>query len=167
MTSLLLCSNPLELSHVFLDKKPQPDQGTSSAAATGARASNNGWWPVPSCCVLHTVLPQLRKARSACHFGRDTDRQTYYYYILAFEQMDWSHPDWQLLPARENPSWAGASSVWTSAQWPEHHQCLTGWALLSRHFQGMGNRTRARAKQAVLDRMQPAVRDLVVNQEPF
>jgi hypothetical protein len=26
-----------------------------------------------------------------------------YYYELAFVQRDWSHPDWQLLPARENP----------------------------------------------------------------
>ena len=26
-----------------------------------------------------------------------------YYYHLAFEKRDWSHPDWDLLPAKENP----------------------------------------------------------------
>lgn len=50
------------------------------------------------------LLTKIARPRTAVH---DVDESYWigsaYYYHLAFQQYAWRHPDWSLLPARENP----------------------------------------------------------------
>jgi len=154
---------------MFLDKKPQPDQGTSSAAAT--RRARVQQWLVAGTLIVVCCIPFFRS-----YERRDrpvTLEEIYwigqtYYYHLAFEQMDWSHPDWQLLPARENPQ-LGRCVIGLGLQLNGLSITNVDWLGYYYHviFKGWGQGRERELRQAVLDRMQPAVRDLVVNQDRF
>ena len=80
-----------------------PVSASRSAAARTGRGGLLPWllgWLVATSAVL------AFHARPA-HTPLDVDEFYWigsaYYYHLAFERGDWRHPDWQLLPARENP----------------------------------------------------------------
>jgi hypothetical protein len=93
--------------------------------------------------------------------------QTYYYH-LAFERMDWSHADWQLIPARENPP-LGRCVIGLGLQLNGLSVTNIDWLGAYYHiiFKGWGQGREREQRQAVIDRMQPAVRDGVVNHDRF
>ena len=94
-----------------------------------------------------------------------------YYFHLAFEQWDWGHPDWQLLPARENPVLGkyviglglrlNGLSV-TSPDW------LGIFYIIAKDRPNAWGDVHDRAeRQAVLDRMAPATREPALVQGQF
>lgn len=94
-----------------------------------------------------------------------------YYFHLAFEEKDWSSPDWQLLPARENPVLGkyviglglrlGGLSV-TNVDW------LGIFYLIARDRpNAWGDAQDHAERQAVVDRMDPAVRELALTRGEF
>lgn len=93
--------------------------------------------------------------------------QTYFYH-LAVERMDWSNPDWQLLPALENPQ-LGRCVIGLGLQLNGLSVTNLDWLGYYYHiiYKGWGQGRERGQRQAVVDRMQPAVRDLVVNQDRF
>jgi hypothetical protein len=154
---------------MLTDTKPQPDQSASSAAAS-RRVSIQRWLMAMALIVL-CCIPFFRS-----YEGRDrpvTLEEIYwigqtYYYHLAFERMDWSHPDWQLLPARENPQ-LGRCVIGLGLQLNGLSITNVDWLGYYYHiiFKGWGHGREREQRQAVLDRMQPAARDRVVNQDRF
>lgn len=93
--------------------------------------------------------------------------QTYYYH-LAVEQGDWTNPDWQLIPARENPQ-LGRCIIGLGLQLDGLSVTNLDWLGYYYHiiFKGWGEGRERDQRQAVVDRMQPAVRDMVVNHDSF
>lgn len=91
-----------------------------------------------------------------------------YYYHLAIEQMEWAHPDWRLLPARENPP-LGKYVIGLGLQLNGLSVTNVDWLGVYYHiiYKGWGQGREREQPQAVLDRMQPAVRELFVNHEHF
>ena len=96
--------------------------------------------------------------------------QTYYFH-LAFEQRDWSHPDWQLLPSRENPvlgKYVIGAGLWLNGLHVTTPDWLGVFYVIAKDRPNAWGTGRDRQeRQAVLDRMQPEVRELVVNQDRF
>lgn len=94
-----------------------------------------------------------------------------YYFHLAFEERDWSHPDWQLLPSRENPVLGkyviglglrlGGLSV-TNPDW-----LGVFYVIAKNRPNAWGEDHDRKERQAVVDRMAPTVRDLALNQDHF
>lgn len=94
-----------------------------------------------------------------------------YYFHLAFEERDWSNPDWQLLPARENPA-LGKFVIGLGLR-------LDGLSVTNPDWLGVfyiiakdrpnawGEGRDRQERQAVVDRMEPATRELAVNQNRF
>lgn len=91
-----------------------------------------------------------------------------YYYHLAVEQVDWTNPDWQLLPAWENPQ-LGRGIIGLGLQLNGLSVTNLDWLGYYYHiiYKGWGQGHERDQRQAVVDRMQPAVRDMVENQEHF
>ena len=151
------------------DTKPQPDRSTPSVAAS-RRASVQRWLMAGAVVVL-CCIPFFRSYES-----RDrtpTPEEIYwigqtYYYQLAFERWDWSHADWQLIPARENPQ-LGRCVIGLGLQLNGLSVTNVDWLGAYYHiiFKGWGQGREREQRQAVIDRMQPAVRDLVVNHDRF
>lgn len=94
-----------------------------------------------------------------------------YYFHLAVEERDWTHPDWQLLPARENPVLGkyviglglrlGGLSV-TNVDW------LGVFYLIAKDRpNAWGNARDREERQAVVDRMEPAARELALVKGQF
>ena len=151
------------------DTKPQPDRG-APAAAVSRRASVQQWLMAGAVIVL-CCIPFFRS-----YENRDrtpTPEEIYwigqtYYYHLAFEQRDWSHADWQLIPARENPP-LGRCVIGLGLQLNGLSVTNVDWLGAYYHiiFKGWGQGREREQRQAVIDRMPPAVRDGVVNQDRF
>lgn len=85
-----------------------------------------------------------------------------YYYHLAFERGEWRHPDWQLLPARENPPGAKYVLGLGLATTARHITTLDGLGSFYAYFAanlGRPESERAHgAKQdSVMSRMNPAL----------
>ena len=94
-----------------------------------------------------------------------------YYFHLAFESRDWTHPDWQLLPARENPVLgkyvigAGLRLAGLSVTRPDW---LGIFYIIAKDRPNAWGNTRDQAeRQAVLDRMETATRDRAITQGQF
>jgi hypothetical protein len=56
-----------------------------------------------SCCSVLLLAVNWQPTTAALDADEIYWIGSAYYYNLAFEQRDWHHPDWRLLPARENP----------------------------------------------------------------
>jgi hypothetical protein len=93
--------------------------------------------------------------------------QTYYYH-LAFETGDWSHPDWTLLPARENPA-LGKYVLGVGLKWNGVTVTNLDWLGIYYHIilKAWGRGHDYAERQAVLDRMQPDIREAAVNHDHF
>jgi hypothetical protein len=94
-----------------------------------------------------------------------------YYFHLAFEQWDWTHPDWQLLPARENPVLGkyviglGLRLAGLSVTTPDW---LGIFCIIAKDRPNAWGDVHDHAeRQAVLDRMTPATRELALVQGQF
>src|SRR5882757_5247323 len=63
-------------------------------------------WLLPVVLIVLCCVPFLRSYEVRDRSLKEDEiywiGQTYYFH-LAVEERDWSNPDWQLLPARENP----------------------------------------------------------------
>lgn len=86
-----------------------------------------------------------------------------YYYHLAFERGDWSHPDWKLLPARENPpvaKYALGLGLTLGGQSVAAPDLLGAFYLI---FQGVphawGEGEAYAKRNAVVERMRPELRN--------
>ena len=94
-----------------------------------------------------------------------------YYFHLAFEERDWSNPDWQLLPARENPALGkyviglGLRLDGLSVTKPDWLGVFYIIAKDRPNAWGVGRDQQER--QAVVDRMEQVNRELAVNQNRF
>jgi len=93
-----------------------------------------------------------------------------YYYHLAFEQGDWrgTHPDWKLLPARENPPVAKYVIGLGLALSGRHITTIDGLGTFYAFFaakigQAEREKEQAAKQAAVLDRMNPELRRLVTD----
>ena len=86
-----------------------------------------------------------------------------YYFDLAFLQRDWQHPDWRLLPARENPPVAKyliGLGLLATGQRVESIDLLGCFYLKVEKIPGAWGEGVDYAKRAaVTERMQPALRD--------
>ncbi len=94
-----------------------------------------------------------------------------YYFHLAFERWDWAHPDWQLLPARENPVLGkyilglGLRLAGLSVNQPDW---LGVFYIIAKDRPNAWGDAHDRAeRQAVVDRMAPATRELALTQGLF
>ena len=94
-----------------------------------------------------------------------------YYFHLAFESRDWTHPDWQLLPARENPVLgkyvigAGLRLAGLSVTRPDWLGIF--YIIAKDRPNAWGNARDQAERQAVLDRMETATRDRAIVQGQF
>jgi len=149
--------------------QPQPDQDAPGAGLSHATVVRKGL--MVGAVIVLCSIPFFRR-----YDGRDHPvsldeiywiGQTYYYH-LAFERMQWSHPDWLLLPARENPP-LGKYIIGLGLQLNGLSVTNVDWLGVYYHIisKGWGQGREREQPQAVLDRMQPAVRELAVNQEHF
>ena len=94
-----------------------------------------------------------------------------YYFHLAFEQRDWTHPDWQLLPARENPV-LGKYVIGVGLQLAGLSVTRPDWLgifyIIAKDRPNAWGDDHDRAeRQAVVDRMAPATRELALAQGQF
>lgn len=123
------------------------------------------------------VLCAIPFFRSYDHRARPLDEDEIYwvgqayYFHLALERGEWTHPDWQLLPARENPvlgkyvigaglRLAGLSV--TNADW------LGIFYIIAKDRPNAWGDARDQAeRQAVLDRMESATRDRALTSGEF
>ncbi len=94
-----------------------------------------------------------------------------YYFHLAFAERDWTHPDWELLPARENPV-VGKYVIGlglrlfglsiTNVDWLGIH-----YIIAKDRPNAWGDVHDRADRQAVLDRMTPKTRELALQQGLF
>ena len=145
--------------------QPPPDQD-AKAAGPCLPATVRKWLTVGAVIALCTI-PFIRSYEIRERpLGED---EIYwvgqaYYFHLAFAQWNWRHPDWQLLPARENPVLGkyviglglrlNGLSV-TSPDW------LGVFYIIAKDRPNAWGDVHDRAeRQAVLNRMAPATREL-------
>ena len=131
-----------------------------------ARVQN---WLVMAALVALCAIPYYRGCEHRSEpLGEDEIYwigQTYYYH-LAVETRDWSNPDWQLLPARENPA-LGKYIIGAGLQLDGLGVTNPDWLgvffLVARdRTNGWGKGRDFAERQAVVDRMSPTVRDQAV-----
>ena len=94
-----------------------------------------------------------------------------YYFHLAFEERNWSHPDWQLLPARENPA-LGKYVIGLGLRLDGLSVTKPDWlgvfyTIAKNRPNAWGEVRDQQERQAVVDRMEPVTRELAVNQNRF
>jgi hypothetical protein len=160
----------------MLSETPPPSGaslgGVSPAKAPPPARGQN--WLVMAALVALCAIPYYRGYEHRSEpLGEDEIYwigQTYYYH-LAFEKRDWSNPDWQLLPARENPALgkfvigAGLQLNGLSVTNPDW---LGVFFLIAKDRpNGWGKGRDFAERQAVVDRMSPAVRDQAVKADYF
>ncbi len=88
-----------------------------------------------------------------------------YYFDLAFVRGDWKHPDWQLLPARENPP-VGKYLIGAALYLADVHITSPdrlGSFFMAFHDWGWGKGKAREKRQAVADRMSPSARQAMGN----
>lgn len=112
------------------------------------------------------LLAKIARPRTA---ERDVDESYWigsaYYYHLAFQQHAWGHPDWSLLPARENPPLTkyiiGASLSAAGKQVP-NAEILGSFFAMSEYAPTAWGDAAGRAKrEAVAARVDPQARDRI------
>ena len=84
--------------------QPEPDQDATAAGLPRPAMARN-WLMIGTfiaLCSIPFFLSYDRRDRPVSLDEIYWIGQTYYYH-LAFERMEWPHPDWLLLPARNNP----------------------------------------------------------------
>jgi hypothetical protein len=147
-----------------------PDQHPTTSPDISRISQFGKWWLVVAVVAL-CAIPFFRSYELRERPIEEDEiywiGQTYYYH-LAFESCTWSDPDWQLLPARENPVLGkyllglglklNGLSV-TNLDW------LGVYYHIGRKSWGEGHDREER--QAVMDRMQASVRDAAVNEDRF
>jgi hypothetical protein len=125
------------------------------------------FWPVLWLATTVTMLGLLANSETK---RVDPDEVYWigsaYYYHLAFERGEWTHPDWQLLPARENPPGAKYVLGLGLALTGRHVTTLDGLGSFYAYFAanlGRPESERAHgAKQdSVMSRMNPALLERV------
>ena len=94
-----------------------------------------------------------------------------YYFHLAFECGDWTHPDWQLLPARENPV-LGKYVIGTGLRLAGLQVTNADWLgifyiIAKDRPNAWGDAHDQAERQAVLGRMTPAVRERALTSGEF
>ena len=94
-----------------------------------------------------------------------------YYFHLAFEQWDWTHRDWRLLPARENPVIGkyviglGLRLAGLSVTTPDWLGIF--YIIAKDRPNAWGDVSDRAERQVVVDRMVPATRNLALAQGQF
>jgi len=94
-----------------------------------------------------------------------------YYFHLAFEERDWSHPDWQLLPARENPA-LGKYVIGLGLRLDGLSVTTPDWlgvfyVIARDRPNAWGEGIARQERQAVVDRMDASTREQAVKQNRF
>ncbi|MCX6896874.1 MAG: hypothetical protein NTZ16_15575 [Verrucomicrobia bacterium] len=96
--------------------------------------------------------------------------QTYYFH-LALNRADWANPDWQLLPARENPVLGkyllGAGLRLAGLQVTNADWLGIFYVIAKDRPNAWGDARDQAERQAVLDRMTPATRDRALTSGEF
>lgn len=152
--------------------QPSPDRDATAAPLARARVIRK--WLTVGAVIALCGIPFLR---SYAHRDRPLDEDEIYwvgqayYYHLALEQWDWTHPDWQLLPARENPV-LGKYVIGLGLRLAGLRVTKPDWLgifyIIAKDRPNAWGDPQDRAeRQAVLDRMTPATRDLALVQGQF
>jgi hypothetical protein len=94
-----------------------------------------------------------------------------YYFHLAFEERDWSNPDWQLLPASENPA-LGKYVIGVGLRLDGLSVTTPDWlgvfyVIARDRPNAWGEGIARQERQAVVDRMDASTRELALKQNRF
>jgi hypothetical protein len=157
---------------MFSNVPPAPSPRNGPAG--NARPLRARDWLVVAALVVLCAIPYLRSYQHRNDpLGEDEIYwigQTYYFH-LAFEKLDWSNPDWHLLPARENPALGKfllGSGLRLNGLSVTNPDWLGVFYLIAKdrpNAWGAGRDFQDRV--AVVQRMTPAVRDLALRQGQF
>lgn len=154
--------------------QPQPDQRPTAEAKEPSRAAFVRKWLMVGAVIALCSIPFIRSYQIR---NRPLDEDEIYwvgqayYFHLAFERWDWTHPDWQLLPARENPV-LGKYIIGLGLRLNGLSVTTPDWLgifyIIAKDRPNAWGDVQDRAeRQAVLDRMTPAKRELALVQGQF
>jgi len=135
----------------------------SGAAATASRRRMLPWFLGWLAVTAGVLAFQARPAQTPLDVDEFYWIGSTYYHHLAFERGEWRHPDWRLLPARENPPVAkyvlglGLSLGGQPIATPD---LLGTFYLIFQHTPHAWGEGEAYAKRnAVVERMRPELRE--------
>jgi len=139
-----------------------------------ARRANVRKWLLAAAVIILCCIPFFRSYDLRDRPLREDEiywiGQAYYFH-LAFQERDLSNPDWQLLPARENPA-LGKFVIGLGLRLDGLSVTKPDWLgvfyiIAKDRPNAWGEARDQQERQAVVDRMEPATRELAMNQNRF
>ncbi|HXI70475.1 MAG TPA: phospholipid carrier-dependent glycosyltransferase [Verrucomicrobiae bacterium] len=131
-------------------------------------------WLLPVALIILCCVPFLRSYEMRDRALKEDEvywiGQAYYFH-LAIEERDWSNPDWQLLPARENPvlgKYVIGQGLRVNGLSVTNVDWLGVFFIVAKDRpNAWGDAKDRQERQAVLDRMDPATRELALGPGQF